>query len=71
MEKGRRNENIRREKSRKRMEEKGGIGKKERRKKNQSNGREEVFWMWGFWACCPSLQKYERRRTDPGVLKQI
>jgi len=34
MEKGRRNENIRREKSRKRMEEAGEIGKKERKKKD-------------------------------------
>jgi len=45
MEKGRKNENMRREKSRKRMEEAGGIGKKERRKQTESNGGKKVFCL--------------------------
>ena len=46
MEKGRRNENMRREKSRKRMEKAGGIGKKERRKQIESDGGKKVFCLW-------------------------
>ena len=48
MEKDRRNENMRREKSRKRMEEKGGIGKKERRKKIRAMEERKCFGCGGF-----------------------
>jgi len=44
---------MRREKSRKRMEEAGEIRKKERRKQTESKEGKKVFCLWRIWAYSP------------------
>ena len=53
MEKSRRNENMRGEKSRERIEATRNMGKKKRREETESNRRKKMFCLWRFWAYCP------------------
>ena len=71
MEKGRGNENMRREKSRERVETTRNVEKKERREQAESNEGEKVFCLWKIWTYGLQLQECGRGETDLGVLKQI
>ena len=58
MEKDRRNESIRAEKSRERMEMTGDEIKKKRGEQTESDREKKVFYLWRIWAYCLILQEY-------------
>ena len=55
MEEGRKDESIRREKGRERVEETRAIEEKKRRKEEESNSRETMFCVQDIWVYGPLL----------------
>ena len=69
MEKGRRDESMRGEKSRKGVEIARYVVKKERGEQTESKRRRKMFCLWMFWAYCSSLQKCRGRGICTDTLK--